>query len=98
MLQDDKLTYFADLNGADTGLLGPELSGDAVPYRFEIDYLAPTLDPVRSTSHVNFVLPTINPTKTYQAAIQEGIQYDILWIPAGVRLPIPSRRSPYTLY
>ncbi|KZP14558.1 class I glutamine amidotransferase-like protein [Athelia psychrophila] len=80
------IEILAHLNGADHNLLGPDLIGDAVPYRVKIDYLAPTLDPVRSTSHVGFVLPTVNPTKTYQAAIQEGIQYDVLWIPAG---PIP---------
>ncbi|KZP28292.1 hypothetical protein FIBSPDRAFT_780042 [Athelia psychrophila] len=37
----------AHLNGADHNLLGPDLIGDAVPYRVKIDYLAPTLDPVR---------------------------------------------------
>ncbi|KZP26237.1 hypothetical protein FIBSPDRAFT_855187, partial [Athelia psychrophila] len=72
------------MNSADHNLLGPDLVGDAVPYRVKVDYLAPTLDPVKSASHVNFVMPTVNPTKTYQAAIQEGTQYDILWIPTGV--------------
>lgn len=28
--------------------------------------------------------PTINPTKTYDAAIEEGMQYDGLLIPAGL--------------
>ncbi|KAF7974302.1 hypothetical protein HWV62_12454 [Athelia sp. TMB] len=75
-------SYFPGLNTTDHGLLGPE----PVPYRVKIDYLAPTLDPVKTSSLADFVLPTINPTKTYHAAIHEGIQYDILWIPAG---PIP---------
>ncbi|KZP14564.1 class I glutamine amidotransferase-like protein [Athelia psychrophila] len=80
------IDIIAQLNSADHNLLGPDLVGDAVPYRVKVDYLAPTLDPVKSASHVNFVMPTVNPTKTYQAAIQEGIQYDILWIPTG---PLP---------
>jgi len=72
----------AGLNLADNPMMAAQL-GD-VPYRVKFDYLAPTLQPV--TSIMNPSTPTVNPTKTYDSAIEEGIQYDILWIPAG---PIP---------
>jgi len=52
-----------------------------VPYRVKFDYLAPTLQPV-----ISQFAPSVNPTKTYQSATEEGIQYDILWVPAG---PMP---------
>jgi hypothetical protein len=53
-----------------------------VPYRFKFDYLAPELQPV--TSFLNPSTPTVNPTKTYNSATAEGIQYDVLWVPAGI--------------
>jgi hypothetical protein len=53
-----------------------------VPYRVKFDYLAPTLEPVHSFSSP--CTPTVNPTKTYDSAMDEGIQYDILWVPAGM--------------
>ena len=53
-----------------------------VPYRFKFDYLAPKLQPV--TSLLNPFTPTVNPTKTYDSATAEGIQYDVLWVPAGM--------------
>ena len=52
-----------------------------VPYRVKFDYLAPTLNPV--TSILSPCAPTINPTKTYESATEDGTQYDILWVPAG---------------
>ena len=51
-----------------------------VPYRFQIDCLAPTLTPVVALTQS---LPTVNPTSTYDAAIRSGKQYDIIWVPAG---------------
>jgi len=72
----------AGLNNADHPMLAAQF-GD-VPYRVKCDYLAPTLQPV--TSIMNACAPTMNPTKTYESAIEEGTQYDILWVPAG---PIP---------
>ena len=63
----------------DNPVFGAEL-GD-VPYRLQIDYLAPILSPVTGISGLG--LPTINPTNTYGAALQSGKQYDIIWVPAG---------------
>lgn len=50
-----------------------------VPYRFEVEYLAPAMGPVLGISPVG---PTVNPTMTYDAAIQSGKQFDLIWIPA----------------
>jgi len=72
----------AGLNLADNPMMAVQY-GD-VPYRVKFDYLAPTLQPV--TSFTSPSAPTVNPTKTYDSALEEGIQYDILWIPAG---PVP---------
>ncbi|KAJ7172969.1 class I glutamine amidotransferase-like protein [Mycena crocata] len=52
-----------------------------LPYRVEIDYLAPTMDPVVSMKRRN--APTLNPTLTYADALATGKQFDILWVPAG---------------
>ena len=83
----DPCTYLlAGFNAADFDILGPE----PVPYRVKIDYIAPTLEPVKTSKLNYFAMPTINPTKTYQAAIQEGIQYDILWVGAGGHIIILS--------
>ncbi|KAJ7647996.1 class I glutamine amidotransferase-like protein [Roridomyces roridus] len=53
---------------------------EAPPVRVEIDYLAPTMDPVRAMRRL---APTINPTLTYASALAAGKQFDILWLPAG---------------
>ncbi|KAF8587522.1 class I glutamine amidotransferase-like protein [Ramaria rubella] len=69
------LSFF---NLADYPVLPVQL-GD-VPYRVKIDYLAPTMNPVVGAGSVS---PTVNPTQTYAAALQSGVQYDIIWVPAG---------------
>ena len=46
----------------------------------KFDFLAPTMKAVTGIIPGNV---TVNPTKTYDEAIKEGIQYDILWVPAG---------------
>lgn len=51
------------------------------PVRFKFDFLAPSLGPVSGATGV--CAPTINPTRTYDDAIKKGIQYDIIWVPAG---------------
>jgi putative intracellular protease/amidase len=53
-----------------------------IPYGVKIDYLAPTMDPVVALKGRN--PPTVNPTLTYAAAMADGKQFDILWVPAGV--------------
>jgi hypothetical protein len=40
------------------------------------------MDPVVALKGRN--LPTVNPTLTYAAAMADGKQFDILWVPAGV--------------
>lgn len=77
------------MNSADHPILGPQF-GD-VPYRVKFDFLAPTMEPVKGASAP--AAPTINPTKTYDAAIEEGVQYDVLLIPAGAFSP--SYKSKY---
>ncbi|GJJ13710.1 hypothetical protein Clacol_007966 [Clathrus columnatus] len=57
-----------------------------VPYKFAIDYVAPTKEPVGGTVST---LPKLNPTQTYSEALSKGIQYDIIWIPAGPLAPDP---------
>jgi len=76
----------AGLNGADDPMMVAQLG--EVPFRVKFDFLAPILKPV--TGFTSPYAPTINPTKTYDSAIEEGIQYDILWVPAG---PIPDAVS-----
>ena|ERR1700761_8040117 len=56
------------------------LFGEAEPYTVKFDFVAPTMDPVQSLQAPR--APTLNPTKTYEAALAEGIQYDIIWVPA----------------
>jgi hypothetical protein len=76
-------TNFGTLVGlsfADNPMMAAQF-GD-VPYRVKFDYLAPTLNPV--TSIMASYAPTINPTKTYESATEDGTQYDILWVPAGM--------------
>ncbi|GJJ13739.1 hypothetical protein Clacol_007995 [Clathrus columnatus] len=65
------------------------LSGDVlknVPYKFAIDYVAPTKELV---SGIVSILPKITPTQTYSEALSKGIQYDIIWVPAGPLAPDP---------
>lgn len=51
-----------------------------VPYRVKIDYLAPELKPVAGFTPGTI---TVNPTGTYKDAIEKGLHYDIIWVPAG---------------
>ena len=53
---------------------------DIVPYRVKFDFLAPTM---KAVTGFNLGTVTVNPTKTYDGALEEDIQYDILWVPAG---------------
>lgn len=75
----------AGLNWADHPDFGSQFPAD-VPYRVTFDFLAPTLDPVKSLGAP--LAPTVNPTKTYAEATREGVQYDILWVPAGTICPM----------
>ncbi|GJJ08997.1 hypothetical protein Clacol_003218 [Clathrus columnatus] len=68
-------------NMADMPVIGELLKG--VPYKFAIDYVAPTKEPVHAMTPR---LPTVNPTHTYNEITSKGVQYDIIWIPAG---PLP---------
>ena len=68
------------LNQADNPMMAALLG--EVPYRVKFDYLTPALQPINSI--MSPWAPTVNPTKTYDSAIKEGIQYDILWVPAGM--------------
>jgi hypothetical protein len=70
------------LNSVDNPIMAAQFDFGDVPYRFKFDYLAPKLQPV--TSLLNPFTPTVNPTKTYESATAEGIQYDVLWVPAGM--------------
>ncbi|KAJ7157691.1 class I glutamine amidotransferase-like protein [Mycena crocata] len=73
------IELLGSLNAADHPLFG-SLAPEC-PVRVTIDYLAPTMDPVVSILGKN--APTLNPTMTYAAALAEGKQFDILWVPAG---------------
>ncbi|KAF7328835.1 DJ-1 protein-PfpI domain-containing protein [Mycena venus] len=81
------MELLAGLNDADDPVWGVGMG--EVPYRVEIDYVAPTMDPVVSLKGRNS--PTINPTLTYADAAAHGKQFDIIWVPAG---PVPSSRIP----
>ncbi|KAJ7798933.1 class I glutamine amidotransferase-like protein [Mycena olivaceomarginata] len=62
-----------------------------IPYGVKIDYLAPTMDPVVALKGRN--PPTVNPTLTYAAAMADGKQFDILWVPAGPGLDLETGKS-----
>jgi len=66
------------LNFADNPLFAAELG--EVPYRVQIHYLAPTLKPV---TVITPGMPPFAPTRTYEDAVRNAVQYDILWVPAG---------------
>jgi hypothetical protein len=70
------------LNSVDDPDKAAQFNIGDVPYRLKFDYLAPKLQPV--TSILSPFAPTVNPTKTYESANAEGIQYDVLWVPAGM--------------
>ncbi|KAJ7054273.1 class I glutamine amidotransferase-like protein [Mycena amicta] len=55
--------------------------GGNLPYRFTIDYLAQSTEPV--VPLLGSVLPSIRPTLSYSDALASGRQFDILWVPAG---------------
>ncbi|KAJ6511543.1 class I glutamine amidotransferase-like protein [Mycena vitilis] len=63
--------------------LGPGMEVVDVSFKVIFDYLAPTMDPIVSASGV--ASATLNPTKTYAEVRESGVQYDILWVPAGPR-------------
>ena len=79
---------FAGLNAPDQPDTKDMISVD-VPYRVKFDFLAPTM---KAVTGFNPVTVTVNPTKTYDGAIEEGIQYDILWVPAG---KLPGNEDPW---
>lgn len=73
------MEILASMAAADHPVIGVGLG--EVPYRVEIDYLAPTMDPVVSIQGRN--APKFHPTLTYTDALASGKQFDILWVPAG---------------
>ncbi|KAL8292428.1 hypothetical protein RQP46_001040 [Phenoliferia psychrophenolica] len=52
----------------------------------DFEYLSPTMAPVQGFMGVHS--PAVHTTRTYDAALAGGKQYDILWVPAG---PDPTR-------
>ncbi|KAF7330021.1 DJ-1 protein-PfpI domain-containing protein [Mycena kentingensis (nom. inval.)] len=77
------VAILAGINYADTP---PPIRGYEpvnVPFRVVFDYLAPTLEPVVSAFGPS--MATLNPTKTYAEVQASGMQYDIIWVPAGPR-------------
>jgi len=77
------------LNISDIPAMAPLLG--EMPYRVKMDYLAPSMRPVCSLTPG---LVTVNPTITYAEAIEKGIRYDIIWVPAGEFLnPVPDPRN-----
>lgn len=76
------MEILGSVNMAETSMFPAEIAKD-VKYRLAIDYVAPTKEPVHSLTQMQI---TVNPTRTYREVLDEGVQYDILWIPAG---PIP---------
>ncbi|KAF8958283.1 transcriptional regulator [Flammula alnicola] len=72
------------LNMADTPMFPAEFGH--VPYRVKCDYLAPSMEPVKSLIGPAGI--TTNPTQTYSGAQKEGTQYDVLWVPAGMFRPL----------
>ncbi|KAJ7157666.1 class I glutamine amidotransferase-like protein [Mycena crocata] len=73
------IEILSSLNNGDHPVLGVGMPD--VPFRVAIDYLAPTMAPVVSIEGHN--APTFNPTLTYAAALADGKQFDIIWVPAG---------------
>ncbi|KAF8512312.1 class I glutamine amidotransferase-like protein [Hysterangium stoloniferum] len=73
------------LNFADNPLFAAEVG--EVPYRVKVDYLAPTLKPV---TLITPGMPPFTPTHTYEDAVRNGVQYDIIWVPAG---PLPDPQT-----
>ncbi|KAJ7274806.1 class I glutamine amidotransferase-like protein [Mycena rebaudengoi] len=59
------------------------------PYTVTIDYLSDTMKPV--VSLMGATAPTLNPSMTYDDAMNSGKQFDVLWVPAG---PFPESRLP----
>ncbi|KIY65457.1 class I glutamine amidotransferase-like protein [Cylindrobasidium torrendii FP15055 ss-10] len=71
-------------NFAETPLFPEHLQAE-VTYRFRFEFIAPSMRPIAAV-FMPFG-PSINPTKTYNDALKEGYQYDIIWVPAG---PMPN--------
>ncbi|KIY66249.1 class I glutamine amidotransferase-like protein [Cylindrobasidium torrendii FP15055 ss-10] len=77
----------ASANCANT-VFFPEYLQPLVSYRFRFEFIAPSMRPVTAGFRGGGMFgPTINPTKTYQQAMKEDIQYDVIWVPAG---PLPN--------
>ncbi|KIY66250.1 class I glutamine amidotransferase-like protein [Cylindrobasidium torrendii FP15055 ss-10] len=77
----------AGLNLSETFLF-PQRLQPLITYRFRFEFIAPTMRPVTAGLMGGGTFgPTINPTKTYEQAMREGIQYDIVWVPSG---PLPN--------
>lgn len=75
------MEILSSVNMADLpGIFPAELLNN-IKYRFAIDYIAPTKEPIHAMSPMQI---TVNPTRTYSEALGEGVQYDIIWIPAGM--------------
>lgn len=74
------MEILGSVNMAETSMFPAEIAKD-VKYRLAIDYVAPTKEPVHSLTQMQI---TVNPTRTYREVLDEGVQYDILWIPAGM--------------
>ncbi|KIY65851.1 class I glutamine amidotransferase-like protein [Cylindrobasidium torrendii FP15055 ss-10] len=72
-----------NINAADTPFFPPHLK-DTAKYRVKFDYLAPEKTPPSSILGPSGA--RVAPTKTYEEATKEGIQYDVLFVPAG---PLP---------
>nr|GAT58103.1 predicted protein [Mycena chlorophos] len=75
------IEILAGINNAATPPPLPGYVAVNVPFRVVFDYLAPTMQPVVSAFGPS--LATLNPSKTYAEAMASGLQYDILWVPAG---------------
>lgn len=76
------MEIIASLNMVDSPLFPLELAND-IKHRIKVDYIAPAKKPIYSLTGVQI---TVNPTRTYQEVLKEGIQYDVIWVPAG---PLP---------
>lgn len=74
------MEIIASVNMVDSPLFPKELVQD-VKHQIVVDYIAPTKEPISSLTGVQI---TVNPTRTYKEVLNEGIQYDVIWVPAGM--------------
>ncbi|KAJ7030801.1 class I glutamine amidotransferase-like protein [Mycena alexandri] len=75
------IEILAAINDADKP--APGMEAVDVPFKVVFEYLAPTMDPVVSSTGISAA--TLNPTKTYAEVKASGQQFDIIWVPAGPR-------------